>query len=61
MQEFKSSKMFLVKTQNWTKDIFTISKTKNKVPWIYVISDLNGKEVTGSFYEKELQKTNQKR
>ena len=25
-----------------------------------VISDLNGKEITWSFYEKELQKTNQK-
>ena len=27
---------------------------------IYAISDLNGEEITGSFYEKELQKTNQK-
>ena len=26
-----------------------------------VISDLNGKEITWSFYEKELQKTNQKK
>ena len=25
----------------------------------HVISDLNGDEITGSFYEKELQKTNQ--
>ena len=30
------------------------------MPWTYVISDLNGKEIVGSFYEKELQKTNQK-
>ena len=28
--------------------------------WIYVISDLNGEEITGSFYEKELQKKNKK-
>ena len=28
--------------------------------WTYVISDLNGEEIIGSFYEKELQKTNQK-
>ena len=28
--------------------------------WTYVISDLNGGEVVGSFFEKELQKTNQK-
>ena len=26
----------------------------------YVISDLNGIEIVGNFYEKELQKTNQK-
>ena len=30
------------------------------VPWTYVISNLNGEEIFGSFYEKELQKTNQK-
>ena len=33
---------------------------KNTVPWTYAISDLNGEEITGSFYEKKLQKTNQK-
>ena len=27
--------------------------------WAYVISDLNGEEIVGTFYEKELQKTNQ--
>ena len=30
------------------------------MPWTYVISDLNGEEIVGSFYEKELQKTGQK-
>ena len=30
------------------------------VPWIYVNSDLNGEEIIETFYEKELQKTNQK-
>ena len=35
-------------------------KIKNTVPWTYVISGLNGEETVGSFYEKELQKTNQK-
>ena len=30
------------------------------VSWIYVISDLNGEEIVGKFYEKEFQKTNQK-
>ena len=34
-------------------------KKSNTVPWTYEISDLNGEEILGSFYEKELQKTNQ--
>ena len=45
---------------NWSEEVFVISKIKNTVPWTYVINDLNGKEIIGSFYEKELQKTNQK-
>ena len=44
-------------TQNWSEEVFVISKIKNTVPWKYVISDLNGERITGSFYEKELQKT----
>ena len=30
------------------------------MPWTYVISDLNGEEIVGSFYGKGLQKNNQK-
>ena len=37
-----------------------IKKVKNTVPWTYVVNDLNGEEIIGTFYEKELQKTNQK-
>ena len=40
-------------------EIFVVSKIKNIVPWTYPINDLNGEEITGTFYEKELQKTNQ--
>ena len=29
------------------------------MPWTYVINDLNGEEIEGTFYEKELQITNQ--
>ena len=47
-------------TPNWSEEIFVVKKIKNTVPWTYVISDLNGEEIVGSFYEKELQKTNQK-
>ena len=28
--------------------------------WTYVINDLNGEEIIGTFYENELQKTSQK-
>ena len=45
---------------NWNEEFFVVKKVKNTVPWTYVISDLNGEEVVGSFYEKELQKTNQR-
>ena len=44
---------------NWSEEVFVIKKVKNKVPWTYVVNDLNGKEIIGTFYEKELQKTNQ--
>ena len=37
-----------------------IKKVKNTIPWTYVINDLNGKEIVGTFYENEFQKTNQK-
>ena len=32
---------------------------KNTIPWNYVIIDLNGEQNIGTFYEKELKKTNQ--
>ena len=47
-------------TPNWSEEVFVINKIKNTVPWTYAINDLNGEEITGSFYEKELQKTSQK-
>ena len=47
-------------TPNWSEEIFVVKKIKNTVPWTYVINDLNGEEIVGSFYGKELQKTNQK-
>ena len=36
-----------------------IKGVKNTVPWTDVINDLNGAEIIGTFYEKELQKINQ--
>ena len=45
---------------NWPEEVFISSKIKNTVSWTYVINDLNGEEIVGAFYEKELHKTNQK-
>ena len=36
-----------------------IKKVKNIVPRTYIINDLNDEEIIGTFYEKELQKTNE--
>ena len=46
---------------NWSKEVFVVSKIKNTVPSTYVVNDLSGEEMTGSFYEKELQKTSQEK
>lgn len=46
-------------TPRWTEEVFTISKIQYTKPPTYKISDYNGDEVQGTFYEQELQKTNQ--
>ena len=48
-------------TPNWLEEVFLVSKIKNTALWTYVISDLNGEPITGRFFEKELQKTNQEK
>ena len=37
-------------TPNWSEEVFIVSKIKNTVAWTYVINDLNGKEIIGTFY-----------
>ena len=44
---------------NWCEEVFVIKEVNNTVLWTNVINELNGEEITGTFYEKELQKTNQ--
>ena len=57
----KYKKIFAkVYTPNWSEEDFVIKKVKNTGPWTYVANDFNGVEIAGTFYEKELQKTNQK-
>ena len=38
---------------NWSEDIFVIKKVENKVPWKYVINDLNGEEIIGKRIAKD--------
>ena len=45
---------------NWSEDVSVIKKVKNTVSWTYVISVLKGEQIVETFYEKELQKANQK-
>ena len=60
MLEFQNIKTFLL------KDILQIGQKKYlllvklKIKFLGLFSDLNGEEITGSFYEKELHKTSQK-
>ena len=45
---------------NWSEEVFIIQKVKILLRELtYVINDLNGEEIIGTFYEKQLQKTNQ--
>ena len=39
-------------TENWSEEVFIITKIRNTVPWTYAISDLNGEPITGIFYEE---------
>ena len=43
-------------TPNWTEEIFTVDAIKYTNPITYKIKDEMGEEITGSFYEPELQK-----
>ena len=43
-------------TPNRSEEVLVTRKIRNTVPWTYVINDLNGEEIIGTFYEKELQR-----
>ena len=43
-------------TQRWTEEVFKIWKIQLTIPVTYKITDYNGEEIQGSFYEQELQK-----
>ena len=41
-------------TKNWSREIFIIDSVLKANPWTYKVEDLNGEKIIGSFYEKEL-------
>ena len=46
-------------TTRWTEEIFTIKEIQDTNPVTYKLTDLQGEEIKGTFYEPELQKTEQ--
>ena len=46
-------------TTRWTEEIFTIKEIRETNPITYKLEDLQGEEIEGTFYEPELQKTEQ--
>ena len=42
-------------TPNWSKEIFIVDKRNDTVPYTYNLKELNGEEIIGSFYDRELQ------
>ena len=44
---------------NWTEEVFAVSKIQRTNPVTYKITDYNGEEIQGTFYEQELQKASQ--
>lgn len=41
---------------NWTEEIFVVSKCVKRNPPVYVLKDLGGEKIEGTFYMEELQK-----
>jgi len=39
-------------TPNWTEEVFTVSKVQRTDPITYKITDCNGEEIQGTFYEQ---------
>ena len=60
MLEYQSVKTFLLKDILQIDQMKILLLAKWKVQFHGVFTDLNGKEIIGTFYEKEMQKTNQK-
>ena len=45
--------------RNWTQEMFEIESIKHTTPITYIVKDLSGSIIKGSFYTEQLQKTSQ--
>ena len=61
--EYQNVKAFFQKVahQIGQKKVFGIKKVENTLSWTYVINNLKGEEIVGTFNESELRKNNSKR
>ena len=57
ISKYKNKKITL---QIGPKKFFFIKRIRNAVSWAYLIEDINGEEIIGTFSKEELQKPNQK-
>ena len=44
-------------TPIWSSEVFIVDDINDTVPYTYNLKDLNNEKITGSFYDRELQKT----
>ena len=45
---------------NRCEKVFVIKKVINPAPWVYVINNINGEEIVGTFYKKRIAKKKKK-
>ena len=55
MSEYQTIKILLQEAlfQIGLKKFLWLKKVKNTAPWTYVISDLDGEQIIGTFYKKK--------
>ena len=46
---------------NRCEKVFVIKKVINPAPWVYVINNINGEEIVGTFYKKRIAKKKKKK
>ena len=44
---------------NWSEELFEVHKIKRSIPVTYILKDTNNEVISGSFYNEELQKSDQ--